>query len=89
MTEQTRLALADGDADTALKRVLTYRQLAMIDFAKAVLPGEAEVQAVLQAVAGEPKPAAALVAGIESQRQAFVFRSLTCLVKMGVLKLGA
>lgn len=86
LTEQTVLALVDGDAQTALKRVLTYRQLAMIDFAKAVLPSDAEVQAVLQAAAGEPKPAAALVAGIEPQRQAFVFRSLAWLVKLGVLK---
>lgn len=86
LTEQTVLGLVDGDAETALKRTLAYRQLAMVDFAKVVLPSEAEIGAVLQAAASGPKAAVALIAAIPAERQAFVFRSLVWLVKLGVLK---
>lgn len=85
LTEQTLLGLLDTDADTALKRALAYRQLAMIDFARVILPSEAEIQAVLTA-ASTPKPAAALIASVPAERQAFVFRSLVWLVKLGALK---
>lgn len=86
LTPQTVLALVDGDAETALQRTLSYRQLAMIDFAKAILPSEAEIWAVLQAGSAGPKAALDLVAQIPAERQAFVFRSLAWLVKLRVLK---
>lgn len=86
LAEQTVLGLVDADAETALKRTRAYRQLAMIDFAKVVLPTEDEIRAILQAAAAGPKAAVALVAGIPGERQAFVFRSLAWLVKLGVLK---
>jgi hypothetical protein len=89
LTEQTVLGLVDGDADTAVKRILAYRQLAMIDFAKVILPTEAEIRAVLQAAATGPKTAVALIATIPTERQAFVFRSLAWLAKLGVLKVCA
>lgn len=89
LTEQTVLGLVDGDLDTALKRTLAYRQLAMIDFAKVILPIEAEIRTVLQAAATGQKTALELVAQIPTERQAFVFRSLAWLVKLGVLKVCA
>lgn len=87
LTEQTVMELVDTDLETALQRTLAYRQLAMIDFAKVVLPNEAEIKVVLQAGAAGPKTALELVAGITTERQAFVLRGLTWLVKLGVLKL--
>lgn len=86
LTPQTVLGLVDGDVEAALRRTLSYRQLAMIDFAKAILPSEAEMRAVLQGAAGGPKPAVALIATIAGERQPFVFRSLAWLVKLGVLR---
>jgi len=88
LTLQTRLALVDADAPTALQRALAYRQLAMVDFAKLILPTEAEVASVLHA-ASQPQAAQALLAGIAQERQAFVFRSLAWLLKLGVLKVLA
>jgi hypothetical protein len=85
LTPQTVLAMVDADADTALKRTLAYRQLAMVDFAKIVLPTQAEIEAVLRE-ATRPQPAQVLVAGIAKHRQAFVFRALAWLLKLGVLK---
>lgn len=89
LTPQTPLALVDTDAATALQRVRAYRDLAMVDYAKVVLPTDAEVQAVLTTAAAGPRPAAELVADLPQQRQAFVFRALAWLVKLGVLRMAA
>ncbi|OGA99008.1 MAG: hypothetical protein A3E79_03605 [Burkholderiales bacterium RIFCSPHIGHO2_12_FULL_61_11] len=89
LTPQTLLGLVDADAQTAFARVGAYRQLAMVNFAKVVLPTEAEVQAVFDAAASGPKAAAELIQAISAERQAFVFRALVWLGKLGVLKVGA
>ena len=86
LTPQTLLGLVDADVQTALKRVAQYRQLAMISFAKLVLPTDAEVQAVLNGLAAGPKTASELIQPISAERQAFVFRALVWLVKLGVLR---
>jgi glycosyltransferase involved in cell wall biosynthesis len=85
LTLQTLLALVDADAATAMQRAMAYRQLAMVDFAKVILPTEVEIASVLQA-ASHPQTAQAVLAGIAQERQAFVFRSLAWLLKLGVLK---
>jgi len=83
---QTVLGLVDADVANAAMRVTQYRQLAMVNFAKLVLPAEAQVQAVLEVLAAGPRPALELVQGIAVERQGFVFRTLTWLLKLGVLK---
>jgi glycosyltransferase involved in cell wall biosynthesis len=89
LTPQTALGLVDADVATATARVGAYRQLAMIDFARVVLPSDAEIEAVLAAAAAGPKPAVELVAAIPAERQPFVFRALAWLAKLGVLKVCA
>ena len=86
LTPQTVLGLVDVDVPTAAMRVTDYRQLAMVNFAKVVLPSEVEVQAVLAVVASGPKAAVELVQAIPAERQPFVFRTLVWLVKLGILK---
>ncbi len=85
---QTRLALVDNDANTAFQRTLSYKALAMVDFAKVVLPTDAEVHSVLSAAGRGPMSAAEIVAGIPPQRQSFVWRSLAWLLKLGVLRVA-
>jgi hypothetical protein len=85
LTAQTLLALVDADAPTAIQRAMALRQLAMVDFAKAILPTKDEIESVLHA-ALQPQPAQALVANTAQARQTFVFRSLAWLLKLGVLK---
>ena len=87
LTPQVPLALVDATPQAALERALAYRRLAMVDFAKLVLPSDAELTAVLQAAA-QPQPALALVAGVPEERRPFVFRSLAWLLKLGVLKVA-
>ncbi len=86
LTPQTLLALVDADASIALARVAQYQTLAMVNFAKLVLPTDAEVQVLLASLATGPQVAGALIAAIAPERQAFVFRTLVWLVKLGVLK---
>jgi starch synthase len=82
------LALADASSTEALLRVNQYKGLAMVNFAKLVLPSDAEIVYVLKAAAQGPSSAQALVQGIEPSRQAFVLRSLAWLLKLGVLRLA-
>lgn len=87
-------AAADAGAKTAaaaaaLQRVNGYQGLAMVDFAKQILATPAEIAQVLAAAQSGPRPARELVAAVAPERQAFVFRSLAWLLKLGVLKLGA
>ena len=52
LTQQTLLALTDSDATAALQRVSAYRALAMVDFARTVLPTADEARLVIEAAAG-------------------------------------
>jgi hypothetical protein len=82
------LALADASATEALLRVNQYKTLAMVNFAKLVLPTDAEIAHVLNAAAHAPCSAQALIQEIEPSRQAIVMRSLVWLLKLGVLRLA-
>jgi hypothetical protein len=85
LSPQTVLGMVDMDVATALQRTFGYRQLAMVDFARFVLPTEDEIGAVFDVAAKGPRPAADLVAAILPERRAYVFRALVWMVKMGVL----
>jgi len=88
LTEQTVLALVDADAHTSLQRTQAYRELAMVNFAKVVLPTEVEIEVLLKAAA-HPQTAQTLVKDFTPERQAFVFRSIAWLLKLGVLRVLA
>jgi glycosyltransferase involved in cell wall biosynthesis len=85
LTPHTVLALVDANVELALQRTLEYRQLAMIDFAKLILPSEDEIKAVLSAATGQ-HAAEHWVVGVPTARRPYVFRLLAWLLKLGVLK---
>lgn len=87
LAADTRLGLTAAAQADAAAVASTWRRLAMVDFARAILPSEAEVEQVLRAAAAGPRPAAELVAALPEARRALVFRSLVWLVKLGVLRL--
>ncbi len=83
LTPETVLELALPDA---AEKLTCCRSLAMVDFAKRVLPTQEECEAVLTALTSGSRPAGELVQGLPPERQAFVFRSLAWMVKMGVIR---
>ena len=85
----TMLALVDNSLEEATARLQTYQAMAMVSFAKFVLPSDAEVEAVLKQAAAGPKAAIELVQTIDNARKPFVFRTLAWLLKMGILKVHA
>lgn len=85
LTPQTVMVMIDASVDEAMARVDTYRKLLMVDFAKLVLPTEAEIRSVLDAAAKGPRSAEELVVAVARDRQAFVLRSVAWLVKLNVL----
>jgi glycosyltransferase involved in cell wall biosynthesis len=84
----TQLALTDAMASQAIARVIQYKALTMVNFAKLVLPSDAEISAVLQLAESGPCSAQALAQTASPDRQAFVFRALVWLLKLGVLRLA-
>jgi hypothetical protein len=86
LSATTTISLADHlTSETAWEVVRSYSSLAMVSYAKKILPSEDEVKLVLLA-AVTPDNALAMVKAIQPERQAFVFRSLAWLLKLGVLK---
>jgi len=83
---QTLLAPSIEDVERLLQRVDSDRQLAMVDFARIVLPTREELRQVMEVAAKGPRPAADLVQGIAEPRRAHVFRALAWLVKSGALR---
>jgi hypothetical protein len=77
------LVRVDEDIEVALKKVAAMRVLAMVDFAKLVLPSEEEVRLVLLA---PEATAAERVAAISQERRPYVLRALAWLMKLGVLR---
>ena len=88
LTEQTLLELVDANTQAAAKIASAYKQLAMVEFAKFVLPTDNELQSVLRLAGHDPKPAIILVSEIDEKRRPYVFRSLAWLVKLGVLQIA-
>jgi len=64
------------------------RALAMVDFAKLVLPAPEEVRLVLTTAVKGPTRAVDLVRDIVTDRRANVFRGLGWLLKLGALRLA-
>lgn len=81
-------AVRSRNSDIGREPILSVNasRVDFVDFAKAILPNEDEIRAVLQAAAAGPKAALDLVARIPAEGQAVIFRSLVWLVKLGVMK---
>lgn len=82
------LALTDLSVPDAQQRLNQYKTLAMVNFAKLVLPSDEEVTSVFKAAAHGPVCAQAMLETITPSRQAFVLRSLVWLLKLGLLRLA-
>ena len=82
------LALTDLSVPEAQQRLNQYKTLAMVNFAKLVLPTDEEVASVFKAAAHGPVSAQAMLETITPSRQAFVLRSLVWLLKLGLLRLA-
>jgi hypothetical protein len=85
LTPKTMLTLAEPSVQAVQERVRVWRKLAMVDFARDVLPTEAETDALLAAAEAGPRPAAQCVDWASPERQAHLLRGLAWLVKLGVL----
>ena len=86
LTASTVLCLADVSLEAATARIQTYQGMAMVSFAKWVLPSDAEIAVVLKQASMGPQAALDLVMHIEDARKPFVFRTLAWLLKLGIFK---
>jgi glycosyltransferase involved in cell wall biosynthesis len=89
LTPETQLTLPPEGLQAAQARLAACRPLAMVDFARYVLPSQEELDQVLQGLASGPRPAGQLVKVVGQARQAAVFRALAWLLKINVLRVVA
>lgn len=82
---ETVLRLVDASPDVAIRRVQQYQQLAMVNFAKVVLPSNDDMVAILTAASNGPCPAGKMIQSITPARQAQALRTIGWLAKLGVL----
>lgn len=87
LTEATMLEATAVDAEALCAQVEAMRALAMVNFAKLVLPTPDEVQLVLATAVKGPSRAVDLVQDTASEQKAHVFRGLGWLIKIGALRL--
>jgi len=83
---ETLFVLVDTNSQDALDRLKTYIQLAMVNYAKLVMPSIDEITQVLNKLQSGPISAGELVKQLPNNRQAYVFRSLLWLLKLNILK---
>ena len=89
--EGTLLCLVDTTKELAIQRAKQYLELAMVSYAKLVLPDLQEIKCVLNQASENttvPKPAQDWVMEIPEERKELVFRGLSWLIKMGILKIA-
>jgi starch synthase len=90
LNEKTLLILVDKNSKIAIERAATYRALAMVNFAKEVIPSDEEIRLVLeQASPNKAKEAITLLENIPQNRKAYVLRGLGWLLKLGILKIAS
>jgi glycosyltransferase involved in cell wall biosynthesis len=87
LAPESRLELVDPDIGKSIEKVIAYRKLAMVDFAKFVLPTDKEVRSLVEFAAEGANSAKAFAFTQPQERQAFMFRSLVWLVKLGVFRI--
>ena len=74
--------LARQDATQILAQ---WRSLAMVSFARAVLPSDDDCQRIIETLKQGPRTAVQLIESVPAERRAFVLRALAWMVKMGAL----
>jgi hypothetical protein len=89
VTSDTKLALNHESLHAAIKRLQDFRALAMINFAKMVLPSDDECETILNALSKTSLSAGDLIRLLPVERQAYVFRAISWLLKLGLLKVLA
>lgn len=85
ISADSRLAIGHPDAQNVLKQ---WRKLAMVDFARQILPSDEECNGLLKLLAHGDQPAGKLVESVSPERQPYVFRSLVWLIKLGILRIA-
>jgi glycosyltransferase involved in cell wall biosynthesis len=76
LTPATQLTLVDTQVSTALTRVDAYLKLAMVNFAKAVVPTSLEINAILMQASNGTQTAEQLIESFPDNRKAFMLRAL-------------
>ena len=70
-----------------MQRLDDYLKLAMVNFAKYVIPNSDEISLIINGLGNGPRSAEILIQPISNDRKAFVFRSLGWMAKIGLIRI--
>ena len=87
LTPETLLCLSDSDVDTAWRRITAYRKLAMVNFAKTVLPPEDEIRQLIEAASQGACSVGDVADVVSPSRRIEVSRAIIWLVKLDILRI--
>jgi len=85
LSMETPIKLLVKDAETALARLHTLKNLKMFDFAELVIPSDEELEQILFACGNEPKKAVEILSGINQERRPYALRAIGWLAKIGII----
>lgn len=86
LTEATRLALSPSQTSASvLRKVLEMRQLAMVEYTPINLAEDGNLQAICAALDRGCDTVGSVVADIEEARRPFAIRTLSWLIKLGLI----
>jgi starch synthase len=83
----TVFALVDATPEATMQRLEAYLKLAMVNFAKHIIPNGDEISLIINGLGTGARSAAVLIQPISDNRKAFVFRSLGWMTKIGLIKI--
>lgn len=86
LQDSTLLIHVEEALEKSIEKFHLLKSLAMVNFAKAVLPSDEEIYKVLKLTANGTLTAKLVAENFEAHRKRHIFRSLVWLLKIGILK---
>ena len=85
INKESIVALNSEDLPKAINKALNIRQIKMFRFAELILPSKEEITVILTSVQENAQSVGKIIEEIDQQRKPYVMRSLSWLLKIGVL----
>ena len=86
LTTDSILCLVEDNIQASISRLSALRQLKMVAYSAKVLPTDTEILVLFNSFQTGPKTAEDLISKFSIKRQPILFRALTWLLKLGILK---
>ena len=81
----TIISMPDSSIEFVKKRILDYKKLAMVNYAKYIIPSDQDLDIILNSLSSSPKKAGDLIQDFSLEKRPFILRSLCWMLKLKLL----